>query len=128
MRGGHAAHPLRYGLVIVLFSLALAVARFLVQGDIGLDLGDEGQLWYVTTRTALGDVPLRDIRSYDPGRYYWGAAWFKLLGPCIISLRIGTTFIQALGLIFGRPHYPTRRPSLVAPGAPRRSPACLVSS
>jgi hypothetical protein len=75
MRGGHAAHPLRYGLVIVLFSLALAVARFLVQGDIGLDLGDEGQLWYVTTRTALGDVPLRDIRSYDPGRYYWGAAW-----------------------------------------------------
>ena len=88
-------------LVIVLLSLALAVACLLVQGNIDLNLADEGQLWYVTTRTALGDVPIRDIRSYDPGRYYWGAAWFKLLGPGIISLRISTTFVQALGLLFG---------------------------
>ena len=88
-------------LVIVLLSLALAVACLLAQGNIDLNLADEGQLWYVTTRTALGDVPIRDIRSYDPGRYYWGAAWFKLLGPGIISLRISITFVQALGLLFG---------------------------
>ena len=98
---GQAAQPRLDVLVIVLLSLALAVGCFWVQGDIDLNLADEGQLWYVTTRTALGDVPLRDIRSYDPGRYYWGAAWFKLLGPGIISLRISTTFVQALGLIFG---------------------------
>jgi len=87
--------------VIVLLSLALAGACLLAQGNIDLNLADEGQLWYVTTRTALGDVPIRDIRSYDPGRYYWGAAWFKLLGPGIISLRISITFVQALGLLFG---------------------------
>ena len=98
---GQAVQPRQDVLVIVLLSLALAVACLLVQGNIDLNLADEGQLWYVTTRTALGDVPLRDIRSYDPGRYYWGAAWFKLLGPGIISLRISTTFVQALGLFFG---------------------------
>jgi hypothetical protein len=73
----------------------------LAQGNIDLNLSDEGQLWYVTARTALGDVPMRDVRSYDPGRYYWGAMWFKLLGPGIISLRISMTFVQALGLLFG---------------------------
>jgi hypothetical protein len=88
-------------IAIVVLSLTLATASFLIQGDVGLDLGDEGQLWYVTTRTALGDVPLRDIRSYDPGRYYWGAAWFKLLGPGIITLRIGMAIMHALGLVFG---------------------------
>jgi hypothetical protein len=98
---GQAVQPRLDVLVIVLVSLALAVAGLLAQGNIDLNLADEGQLWYVTTRTALGDVPIRDIRSYDPGRYYWGAAWFKLLGPGIISLRISTTFVQALGLFFG---------------------------
>jgi hypothetical protein len=88
-------------IVVVLLSLTLATASFLIQGNVGLDLGDEGQLWYVTARTALGDVPVRDVHSYDPGRYYWGAAWFKLLGPGIISLRIGMAAMQALGLAFG---------------------------
>jgi len=88
-------------LVIAALALALPIGLFVLQGDVDVNLYDEGYLWHVTTRTALGDVPMRDVRSYDPGRYYWGAAWFRVLGPGLISLRIGLTAVQCVGLLFG---------------------------
>ena len=44
----------------------------------GLGLADEGLLWYLSQRTALGELPIRDYFSYDPGRYYWSALLFKI--------------------------------------------------
>lgn len=87
---------------VFLLSLALVTAAFLLQGNIGINLSDEGFLWYGTIHTNLGEVPVRDFQSYDPGRYYWGAAWFKILGnDDLISLRISTAIFQSLGLTFG---------------------------
>jgi hypothetical protein len=60
--------------------LLTAAAVFLVQWRYGFNWGDEGWLWYISQRTALGEVPVRDVLSYDPGRYYWTATVFKLLG------------------------------------------------
>jgi hypothetical protein len=80
-----AGSPLAGTLAIVLLSAALAAGAFVIQTDVDLNLADEGHLWHVTARAVLGDVPLRDIRAYDPGRYYWGAVWFTLLGPGLIS-------------------------------------------
>jgi hypothetical protein len=54
-------------------------ACLLVQWRYGFNWSDEGLLWYVSQRTALGQVPLLDFFSYDPGRYYWSAAVFKIL-------------------------------------------------
>ena len=56
-------------------------------------------LWYVTERTAAGDVPLRDVRSYEPGRYYWSAAWLRVLGPGVKTLRISLAALQGVGLL-----------------------------
>jgi hypothetical protein len=64
----------------VLLSAVISIGVFSLQWRYGFNLGDEGWLWYISQRTALGDVPLRDFFSYDPGRYYWSAFVFKLLG------------------------------------------------
>ncbi len=64
----------------VLLSVGVSLFVFSLQWRYGFNLGDEGWLWYISQRTALGDVPLRDFFSYDPGRYYWSAGLFKLLG------------------------------------------------
>ena len=86
---------------IALLSLALVVFSFLLQGHIGINLSDEGFLWYGTVQTASGEVPLRDFQSYDPGRYYWGAFWSIFLGRGIIALRISAAIFQWIGLTLG---------------------------
>jgi hypothetical protein len=80
----------------------LVSISFILQSNIDINLVDEGFLWYGTIRTALGDVPLRDFQSYDPGRYFWGALWFKVIGSSsILTLRLSTSIFQILGLTFG---------------------------
>lgn len=87
---------------IFLLAVSLVVINFLLQENIDINLGDEGFLWYGTVRTALGEVPLRDFQSYDPGRYLWGAFWFKLLGSDrLLTLRLSNAIFQTLGLTFG---------------------------
>ena len=84
-----------------LLAFALTAALFLVQYRIDWNPSDEGFLWYGAIKTAHGGVPLRDFRSYDPGRYYWAAAWAKLFGDGILALRLSTAIFQALGLLCG---------------------------
>jgi hypothetical protein len=82
-----------------ILSAAMVIFIFLVQGNAGFNLQDEGFLWYGTIRTALGEVPLRDFQGYEPGRYYWGAIWFKLLrNDGILALRVSQAIFQFLGL------------------------------
>lgn len=84
-----------------LFVLAgvLVLLVFLLQGNVGFTLADEGFLWYGTIRTALGEVPIRDFQSYEPARYYWGSLWFKLLrNDGIMALRVSQAVFQFVGL------------------------------
>jgi xanthosine utilization system XapX-like protein len=45
-------------------------------------------------------VPLRDVRSYEPGRYYWSAAFVRVLGPGVKALRVSLAAAQGVGLVF----------------------------
>lgn len=86
---------------IATLAFTLVLCSFLLQGNIGLNVPDEGFLWYGSVRTAAGDVPLRDFQAYDPGRYYWTAPWMGILGTGIIPLRIALAIFQGLGLTLG---------------------------
>lgn len=97
MSSSHAFDP--WG--VLLLAIALAGASFAVLARQGINLADEGFLWYGTQQTARGKVPLRDFQSYDPGRYYWSAAGMRLFGESLVSLRFSETVFQILGLWVG---------------------------
>jgi hypothetical protein len=83
--------------VPVALAVALAATGFLLQRSNGLDLGDEGFIWYAALAAARGEVPLRDFRSYDPGWSYWIAGWFALLGrDGFVTVRLASAAAQAV--------------------------------
>jgi len=82
-------------------SLLLTVCIHVVWGDVALGLADEGFLWYGIQRVLEGQVPLRDFQSYEPGRYYWGAAWGLWRGDGVLAMREAIALFQWLGLTCG---------------------------
>jgi len=96
-----ADQNIKDGLIIILVAFGAVLASFILQGNIGISLADEGFLWYGAWRTSLGDIHVRDFMAYDPGRYYWSALWMKMFGEGIMSLRISIALFQAMGLACG---------------------------
>src|SRR5947208_9174343 len=80
----------------VLLGAALSLTVFALQWRYGFLWSDEGWLWYISQRTALGQVPLRDFFRYDPGRYYWSAAFFRLTGSSGLYQQILANYLFAI--------------------------------
>jgi hypothetical protein len=91
----------RHALVLALLSVVLSFGSFFVGRNIGIDLADEGYLWYGTRAVADGQVPIRDFQAYDPGRYYWTAAWSVVLGDDLVAMRASCVLFQCLGVFAG---------------------------
>ncbi|QLC22270.1 hypothetical protein HFP51_08830 [Parasphingopyxis sp. CP4] len=82
------------------FALALVITAIahLLQYRTGLNLGDEGFLWNGISRISQGKIPVRDYKSYDPGRYYWCWIWMQLLGRGLLGVRHSAAIFQFFGL------------------------------
>ncbi|MBL8861865.1 MAG: hypothetical protein JNK02_07615 [Planctomycetes bacterium] len=84
-----------------MIAATLAMLMFLLQGHVGLNLQDEAFLWYGALRTHAGELPLRDFRAYDPGRYWWCSAAIALCGEGPVTIRAANWAFAALGLAAG---------------------------
>jgi hypothetical protein len=72
-----------------------------LDGNLRINLADEGYLWYGTRSVIAGQVPMRDFHGYDPGRYFWTVAWSWVLGDSLVALRLACVLFQCLGVLAG---------------------------
>ena len=65
---------------------------------IGINLADEGYLYFGSRQVLKGKVPIIDFRSYDPGRYYWCALWLGIFGESLWIQRLSMSFLKWITL------------------------------
>ncbi|SHM49171.1 hypothetical protein [Rhodanobacter sp. OK091] len=88
--------------IVVVSSVLACVGAFFLEAHLDFNLWDEGFLWYGVQHTLLGEIPIRDFMSYDPGRYYWAAGLMWLLQiNGIVAVRATTAAFSMLGVITG---------------------------
>jgi hypothetical protein len=58
-------------------------------------------MWYGAWRTKLGEVPLLDFQSYDPGRYYYLALMSRIFGDGIVGTRESLIVLQWIAISIG---------------------------
>ena len=86
---------------IILLAFGIAAFLYWFQAGIRFNYSDEGFLWYGASAILKGQVPLLDFQSYDPGRYYWSAAFLRVFGDRLLVLRFAASAFQGLALCFG---------------------------
>ena len=92
----------RRGLILcAAIAVVLAGGYHLLFGHVGLNMRDEGYLWYGVAAVLEGDLPLRDFQAYDPGRYFWCVALSPVFGDGLLGVRASVAVFQAIGLFLG---------------------------
>lgn len=86
-------------LLLVFFGSLICGVEYFLSRRRGFVMGDEGYLWYGALQTAAGRLPVRDFRAYDPGRYWWVAAWLRLPGSGLMKLRMAMMGAKMVAMV-----------------------------
>lgn len=65
---------------------------------VDLNIGDEGYLYLGVLSLLKKQVPIRDFRAYDPGRYFWCALWMRLFADNLLTIRMAMGFVMLVSL------------------------------
>lgn len=65
---------------------------------VGVELADEGYLVFGTAKVLDGQIPIRDFRAYDPGRYYWCGLFALAWGRGYLATRIAMAVAMTIAL------------------------------
>ena len=79
----------------ITLGLATILLLELFENSKGLNLADEGFLWFGVTQQLGGKRAVRDFYAYCPGRYLWAQPLYNLF-PSIRSIRWSMTLFLAL--------------------------------
>ncbi|MES1147447.1 MAG: hypothetical protein ABUL49_01725, partial [bacterium] len=89
-------------LFLLVASFVLVALQTAYQIRLGINMGDEGFLWYGAQRVLAGEVPMRDFMAYEPIRYHLTALpMFALQSKGIVAARIGMALFEWVGVFFG---------------------------
>ena len=91
----------RYVFALALLAIGLSFGSFFMDGDVTLNLADEGYLWYGMRAVNAGQIPIRDFQAYDPGRYYWASGFSRMFGDDLVTMRAGCVLFQCMGVLAG---------------------------
>lgn len=86
---------------LAVLTVSLSLGWFFLDGDVKVNLADEGYIWYGVRAMSHGHVPMRDFHAYDPGRYVWTYAWSWVLGDGLVSMRLACVFFLCFGVLAG---------------------------
>lgn len=85
--------------IAIAFAIAFSVAATLLVMRYPQPLvTDEAYVWYGTLRLLHGEIPQRDFRAYEPGRYLWCALFALVFGRGLGPVRLATHVFYGLCL------------------------------
>lgn len=84
----------------LLFISVTIISLFFISAiRIDFNIADEGYLYLGSLSLLKKQIPIRDFRAYDPGRYFWCALWMKLFSANLITIRAAMAFVMLISLM-----------------------------
>ena len=88
-------------ITLIIIAFIITFGHFLLYYNVFYSTSDEGYLWYNVLMIQAGKIPILDIQSYDPFRFYFCILVTLFFGSGIIGIRVAMTIVQFFSIYVG---------------------------